>query len=479
MSGLARGWVKATLGDVINGFETGRNIKASPKRARDSEFGVLKISAVTWGRFRPEENKALLRGDSPYRHERVRSGDLLISRANTTELVGAPVLVDGDYPHLMLPDKILRLLYDERVIVSRYLLFALRSQTARLYMEENATGTSHSMRNLSQPKLRAVPIPLAPLPEQARIVGKLDATLSRVDACRERLDRVPAILKRFRQSVLAAATSGALTEDWREQFALSGRSFDRCDYDLPPGWTWSCADRLKAAERYSFAIGPFGSNLKVADYMDQGVPLVFVRDIRARSFGGPGTRFVSTQKARELAAHSLQEGDLLITKMGDPPGDTAIYPLGSPPAIITADCIKLRVDSKIADARFVGYVIESPWTRDRMEEITAGVAQQKVSLERFRHFPLPLAPRDEQAEIVRRVECLFAYADRLEARYRTARSQVERLTPALLAKAFRGELVPQDPNDEPASALLERLRAQRTERAPERRRRKATGVAPG
>jgi type I restriction enzyme S subunit len=147
--------------------------------------------------------------------------------------------------------------------------------------------------------------------------------------------------------------------------------------------------------------------------------------------------------------------------MGDPPGDTAIYPHCYPPAIITADCIKLRVDPQIADARFVGYVIESPYTRTRIEEITAGVAQQKISLERFRRFPLPLAPLDEQAEIVRRVESLFAYADRLEARYAAARAQVERLTPALLAKAFRGELVPQDPNDEPAAVLLARIHAAR------------------
>jgi type I restriction enzyme S subunit len=76
-------------------------------------------------------------------------------------------------------------------------------------------------------------------------------------------------------------------------------------------------------------------------------------------------------------------------------------------------------------------------------------------------FPIPLPPPSEQSEIVRRVEVLLAYADRLEARYTAARAQVERLTPALLAKAFRGELVPQDPNDEPAAILLERVRAAR------------------
>ena len=101
-------------------------------------------------------------------------------------------------------------------------------------------------------------------------------------------------------------------------------------------------------------------------------------------------------------------------------------------------------------------------TRERLRDITAGVAQRKISLSRFRHFPLPLAPLKEQAEIVRRVEALFALADRTEARCTVARAQAQRLSPLVLAKAFRGELVPQDPNDEPASALLARIASSNT-----------------
>lgn len=322
-------------------------------------------------------------------------------------------------------------------------------------------------------------IPLAPFNEQRRIVDKLDTVFARVDACREHLDRVPAILKRFRQAVLAAATSGKLTEDWREEDNDEQSGMHHLaasnDSSLPIGWHWSSADEIKADDRHALAIGPFGSNLKVSDYTSEGTPLVFVRDIRARVFGGPGTKYISVTKAQELSAHSIRGGDLLITKMGDPPGDTAIYPIDAPDAVITADCIKLRVNEEIANPRFVGYVIESAETRERIQEITAGVAQQKVSLKRFRGFPLQLAPLAEQHEIVSRVESLLAYADRLEARYSAASAQIEHLPPALLAKAFRGELVPQDPNDEPASALLERIRAARVvaeETGAKRRQRK-------
>ena len=113
---------------------------------------------------------------------------------------------------------------------------------------------------------------------------------------------------------------------------------------------------------------------------------------------------------------------------------------------------------------------------DTLQAITAGIAQQKISLERFRRFPLQLAPLTEQHEIVRRVESLFAYADRLEARYAAARARIERLTPALLTKAFRGELMPQDPNDEPASVLLERIRAAQADQPIAKRGRKPPAI---
>ena len=326
--------------------------------------------------------------------------------------------------------------------------------------EDMATGTT--FKELSGGTAAQLPFVIAPLAEQKRIADKLEAVLGRVDACRARLDRVPDLLKRFRQSVLAAATSGQLTEDWREEnkatFETPPHEVVADDLEeLPSGWFWSCPEKIRKDERYALAIGPFGSNLKVSDYRESGVPLVFVREIRSRSFGGSNTKFVTCEKAEELKAHSASGGDLLITKMGDPPGDVAVYPTHAPTAIITADCIKLRVDSAKAKTTFVSYVIESPQARARLLDIVAGVAQQKISLERFRDFPLQVAPLPEQAEIVRRVEALFALADRIEARLTAARAQVERLTPATLSKAFRGDLVPQDPNDEPASKLLERL----------------------
>lgn len=104
------------------------------------------------------------------------------------------------------------------------------------------------------------------------------------------------------------------------------------------------------------------------------------------------------------------------------------------------------------------YVLSAPATLEYMNVEKVDVARANLSLVDIGNVPVELPTRTEQTEIVRRVESIFAYADRLEARYTAARAQVEKLTPATLAKAFRGELVPQDPNDEPASVLLERIR---------------------
>jgi type I restriction enzyme S subunit len=303
------------------------------------------------------------------------------------------------------------------------------------------------MRNISQRVLLETLVPLAPLNEQRRIAAKLDTALAAVQACRQRLDGVAAILKRFRQAVLAAATSGELTREWREG---EEAVFDR----------FAIQD-LCLSERYALCIGPFGSNLKVSDYAEEGVPLVFVREIRAGVFGGAGTKYVTPEKAGELIAHQVRPGDLLMTKMGDPPGDTVIYPKDMPFAIMTSDVVCIRPDPLKIDKVFMSYLLESPFGRDLIQGITAGVAQQKISLERLKLVVLLVPPLPEQSEIVRRSQELFNLSDQLEAKLNTARKVVDRLTPALLAKAFRGELVPQDPSGEAASVLLERIRAAR------------------
>ena len=157
-----------TLGDVLLGIEAGKSFQTSDVLAKEDELGVLKVSAVTWSAFKPEEAKAVS-GYTPETHHRVRRDDLLISRANTRELVGAVVLVEDDYPNRLLSDKTLRLITDRTKADKPYLLYALRSAEARAHIEHFATGTSDSMRNIAQGVITSIPITLPDLDTQRRI----------------------------------------------------------------------------------------------------------------------------------------------------------------------------------------------------------------------------------------------------------------------------------------------------------------------
>ena len=157
-----------TLGDVLVRIEAGKSFQTSDQPAKPNELGVLKVSAVSWSAFRAEEAKAVS-NYQPEPHHRVGARDLLISRANTRELVGAVVLVGHDHPHRLLSDKTLRLVIDELHADKIFLLYALRTEAARRHIEHFATGTSDSMRNISQEVISSIPIPLPDLPIQRRI----------------------------------------------------------------------------------------------------------------------------------------------------------------------------------------------------------------------------------------------------------------------------------------------------------------------
>ena len=163
---------ESTLGDVLLDIQAGKSFQTAEVLARPDELGVLKVSAVTWSNFQPDEAKALNGEYMPNANHRVRKGDLLISRANTKEFVGAVVLVDRDYPFRLLSDKTLRLVIDESRASKEYLLFALRAPKARKHIEHYATGTSDSMRNIAQGVITSVPIELPSLHDQRRIARR-------------------------------------------------------------------------------------------------------------------------------------------------------------------------------------------------------------------------------------------------------------------------------------------------------------------
>jgi type I restriction enzyme, S subunit len=244
------------------------------------------------------------------------------------------------------------------------------------------------------------------------------------------------------------------------------------DPPLKDGWALVGPDELAANSPHSLGIGPFGSDLKVSDYSDVGVPLVFVRNIRANTFDSKPCHFVSAHKANELRAHSVQPGDVLITKMGEPPGDAAVYPASRPAGIITADCIRWRIDSVLGIPKYFAYATRSPAVQRQIIELTRGVAQQKISLARFRSVQYPVAPLCEQQRIVEAIESYFTRLDDAEATLERVQRNLKRYRTSVLKAAVEGRLVPTEAelaraegrDYEPASVLLDRILAERRRR---------------
>ncbi|MFC6663057.1 restriction endonuclease subunit S [Deinococcus multiflagellatus] len=284
---------------------------------------------------------------------------------------------------------------------------------------------------------------LSPLPEQIRIADKLDTLLARVEAGRERLERVPKLVKQFRQAVLSAAVSGELTREWR----------GGADHKWVTGPIGSFGAAILGRQRSpkyheGANMRPY---LRVQNVFED---FIDINDVMEMVFDD-----------KDFRTYKLEHGDILLNEGQSPHllGRPAMFRNEVKDACFTNTLIRFRsgpnITPQFALYTFRHYMHSGVFRGEGA--ITTNIAH--LGLGRFTSLQMSVPPLDEQAEIVHRVEALFAIADRLEARYQAALTSFDRLTPALLAKAFRGELVPQDPSDEPASVLLERIQTQRAQ----------------
>lgn len=285
-------------------------------------------------------------------------------------------------------------------------------------------------------------VPLAPLSEQKRIVAKVEKLLEKVDASRARLDKASAILKRFRQSARASACSGRLTADWRRGRVKAGE------------WTPSSVGEVVESLKYGTATK--------CGYEKRGVPVLRIPNVVSGRIDHSDLKYAKLP-AKEFQQLRLIAGDILLIRSNGSVslvGRTAVVSKAEENYAYAGYLIRLRPDRKKVEPDFLNLVLSSYDIRLQIEleaRSTSGV--NNINSEEVRALSFPLPPLPEQREIVRRMDEMFALADRLEARVGKARGQVDKLTQSILAKAFRGELVPQDPNDEPAEKLLARIRA--------------------
>jgi type I restriction enzyme, S subunit len=348
---------------------------------------------------------------------------------------------------------------ETRLATVEYLFRFLESQKAA-FVE---AGKGGAQPNISQGVIKEWLFPLAPLNEQKRIAEKLEALLTQATSSLEKLNRASELVKRFRQSVLAAAMSGKLTEDPSDLV-----SPNQSDNKYPfLKLTNLIQEPLRNGRSVRDGDGP--KVLRLTSIKSSTVDL-------SASKNGEWT----FDEARRFF---VKAGDYLISRGN---GSIRFVGIGSliidePEEIAFPDTmIRIRADLEKLDPKFFAIVWSSELVRNQIEssaKTTAGI--WKVNQTDLENIILPVPSLPEQLEIVSRVETLFALADQLETRINTARAQLERLTPALLAKAFRGELVPQDPNDEPATVLLERIREARASQPKQRKPRQTKTIRQG
>ncbi len=340
----------------------------------------------------------------------------------------------------------------------RYLYYFLQSSFDELNSNTRGTGIPHVDPDIYNGLL----VPVAPLNEQRRIVAKLETLLGKVDACQQRLAKFPRLLKRFRQAVLAAACSGRLTADWREERTLVDRlprTVDTQDYpyEIPSSWEWvrleTACSKITDGEHLTPPLS------------EAGIPLLSAKDVRDTYLDFTDTKFVDEEVAQKSRSRCNPEfDDILVVSRGATVGRTCRVDIDRVFCLMGSVLLFKPVSSLVC-SKWLEYCFKSPFGIETLLSTSSSSAQQAIYIRDMKSFPLPLPGIVEQQEIVRRVEAFFRLADQLEARYHKAKAYVDKLTQSLLAKAFRGELVPQDPNDEPAAVLLERIRAERAAQA--------------
>ena len=482
---LPASWLSLQLGEVV---DYGKTAKAEPEEI-PSDAWVLELEDIEKDTSKLLQRVIFSQRKSKSTKNRFASGDVLYGKLRPYLNKVLIADTEGYCTTEIVPLK------PNLGIDGRYLFYWLKHPQFLEYVESTSHGLS--MPRLGTEAGLQAPFVLAPLNEQRRIADKLDTLLAQIDACRERLDRVSLILKSFRQAVLAAATSGQLTEEWREREGTGKRdnvlellssirtrrkqlyeqlykktkreerrrpaSFkmfpdleeQRSDLpEIPSDWEWISFGELLASFRSGSAGVPKNEKTEY--------PILRSSSVRPGSVDLEDVRFL-TEAQSTNKDNFLQEGDLLFTRLS-----------GSLEYVANCAIVRSLGNRKVQypDRLFCAQLVDrhltpyseicfgSPILRKFITvEAKSSAGHQRISMSAITDQPIPLPPLGEQHEIARRVKVLFAFADRLETRYSMLRSQVEDLTPAFLAKAFRGELVPQDPNDEPASVLLERVRA--------------------
>ncbi|MFC7050709.1 restriction endonuclease subunit S [Emcibacter nanhaiensis] len=385
-------WKSVDLGDhvdILSGFAFKSSLFKGDGdipiiRIRDVDAGVS--STYYKGEYDPryivDNGDLLISMDGEFRVRRWAGGKALLNQRVCKIKSNDDTRLDENYLNHFLPAQ-LKLIEDQTPFVT--------------------------VKHLSAKTIREIKLPLPPLEEQKRIAAILD----KADTVRKKRQQALNMLDEFLR-----ATFLAFMEEQKEELF---------EYKF---------EELALPDKNSFVNGPFGSNLLTSELTNEGVPVVYIRDIKHGRYERLSTNCVTENKAQELASCNVKGGDVLIAKVGDPPGTAAVYPFTEPEAIVTQDVIRMRLDPSVANRNFLVQYLNSGVGKHSLKSITVEATRSRIGLTALKKSPIKIpqiSVQDRYCEIARQV---------FHTRENALTSQVdfENLFSSLSQRAFLGEL---------------------------------------
>lgn len=465
-SELPDGWDVASFGE-LNSFSGGT---VNPALRPDEVFELYSVPSFPSGR--PEQLPGREIGSTK---QAVSPGDVLVCKINPRINRVWTVGPRADNEQIASSEWIG---FRSDALVPRFAKHYFSEPSFRALLCSEVSGVGGSLTRAQPSRVAAYPVPVAPLAEQTRIADQLDTLLTRIQACQDRLEAIPALLKRFRQAALDAAMTGELTQDWRspgqqglsaaeaiaarlgnekgaarrrlEEFLLEHPP-QEASPTLPSGWL-----RTHVGVVGTVSNGSTPSR-GVPEYWDGDIPWVSSGEVANRTISS--TRESITSAGFEgSSVRLLPAGTVLMAMIGEGKtrGQSALLAI---PACINQNVAGVVPVPDLVTSRYLWYWFQRQY--DSTRDLGSGSGPKALNCDRVRRLEVHLPPLGEQAEIVRRLEVMLSVAEGIAARCASATAKVKRLEPLTLAKAFRGDLVSQDPNDEPASVLLARITTER------------------
>ena len=446
---LPEGWVDTTLGQVV---EYGKAEKATPEQVDDDTW-VLELEDIEKSSSRIIQRLHFSERQFKSTKNRFKKGDVLYGKLRPYLDKVVIAERDGVCTTEVVP-------LDARPnLDNRYLFYWLKSLGFLSYVNEVGYGVN--MPRLGTKDGKAAPFVLAPQEEQKAIADKLDKLLAQVNNLKARLDAIPAILKRFRQSVLAKAVSGKLSEDWR---GCSSRYVG----GFPEEWGQESFSSLGELARGKSKHRPRNDPRLFGDKH----PFIQTGEV-ANACGviSASEKYYSDFGLSQ--SRLFPKGTLCVTIAANI-ADTALLGID---ACFPDSVVGFVPDDAKCDVNFVKLLIDV--NKAKLEAFAPATAQKNINLKVLNSLSFPMPSLEEQTEIIRRVDQLFAFADQTEQQVANAQARVDKLTQSILAKAFRGELTAEWRAENPeliggehsAEALLERIKAEKAKQKPTKTRR--------